>query len=1496
MAARSYLSVLFIFSCLLLLITTTSRTQPVISWNTPSSVQPFYIPTSNYGKAVVNTPDGGYMVAGHINFPNGYRDIHGNERNNDAWLVKYNQAGQIEWQKNYGGSGADAATSIITTSDGGYLFAGRTNSNDGDVVRNAGSTVDVWIVKLDNTGIIQWQKTYGGSGDEEANSIVQATNGDYIFAGYTNSEDGDVQGLHTSLLRSDIWVVRLNATGSIIWQKCLGGAGSEQGRSAKATADGGLVITGQAETNGGDVSGVHGFTDAWVVKLNAAGIMEWQRALGGTQHEIGYSITTTPDGGYILCGETGSANGDVSFNHSGNGNIGDVWVVKLSATGTLQWEKTYGGTDFDIGYAIQEVPSGGYVVAGIIYSQNGDVSGNHSMVRDAWIFKISDAGALEWQKSVGGKFDDIAYSIINSIDGGFVFTGYTNSVDGDASNNPPGGGNQTWTVKLGKCGPVSFIIQPADQTISEGLPAVFKVHVNGTTPNTRYQWYRNGLMIPGADSSAYHIPSVSLPETGDRYHCIVTNCDGNVSATSGTATLYVLRPPECQEVFYLKTYNDPGLNTFFESMAVTDSNDVIVCGNGPGGFIFRLNANGTKVWELSLTGTGSQIPAKIIPLQDGNFLVAGHSRSTRYNYFLLKIDINGKTIWRKDVMFNVSGEFLEIAKIFEAADGTISLAGTYIEKNLSFNDRMLYARFDSNGNLLFSNAYRSGEAISMLRTRDFLIKDGFAYIIGANDDYTAKMLKGYLLKINNATGALVWTRLYDFNGRKEHFFQILNYGTNDLCIIGQNDLNLSDTSTITICNTEGVVSASTWFSYGRMRSFGKASIDAMGNILYAGNKNNAGVSDLVFLTVNPFSGIREAKHYPQLNLAPAVKEVIHSKNGNLYFGGTIDGFRMFVGKVSGNGDMGCDGELMTAAFGKAVTTPVSVNFLSGPKVLLPVTESHPVNGTAIFESATICSIFNSCSRLELTGMDTVCGFGDTFKIDVSQNKGCYTSPLFRYDTSYFSIIDFSNGVITLQAKKAGKSVFTAMLATDCDTLYDSLEIHVFDPPTTVYIGPDTVLCAGNTLVLDAGPGFSSYAWQNNSSGSALVVSLAGTYFVAATDACGIIRRDTVIVTAAAPIFFSVGPDRTKCNADTLQLHAPAGFLNYSWSNNYNISSLRTQTVVVNPLMDTTYFIKAEKSPGCFAFDTVRITVDHSPVINMGNDTSICYGDSIRWIAPAGFVSYQWNTGAVMRQVNVTAAGIYFVHALYANGCVSADTVKLLQVYNRPVVPLNHDSTLCAGSTRTLDAGNFRTYLWSNGSTARRISVNAIGNYNVEVTDDRGCKSKDSVNIKTILPLPKHFLPRDTTICFYQAVRLSPNRGYNEYTWQNNAHAAFIEIREPGVYWLEVTDNRQCKGRDSIVVKQLDCLKGFYVPNAFTPDKNGKNDLFKPLLFGNVKQYRFTVFSRWGIVVFESRTINEGWDGNVAGKQQDNGTFVWMCTYQFEGEEVRVEKGSVIVVR
>ncbi len=306
----------------------------------------------------------------------------------------------LEWSGTYGGTGNQWANSLVQTSDGGYAMAGWTESS-------GAGPVDFWFVKVNAAGGMLWNHTYGEAKDQFAFSLIQTSDGDYALAGYTDSFGAG---------KDKFWLVKTDPNGNMIWNKTYGGANDDYGVSVVQTSDGGYAMAGWTNSSG------VGVINAWLVKTDALGNMIWNKTYGGAGDNYAVSVVQTSDKGYVLAGFTDS------FGAGGY----DFWLVKTDASGNMQWNQTYGGTGNDRGECVKQTSDGGYAIAG---STSSFGAGND----DFWLVKTDPDGNMIWNKTYGGSGDDEAYSMIQTSDGGYALAGYTDSF---------GAGNDDfWLVK-----------------------------------------------------------------------------------------------------------------------------------------------------------------------------------------------------------------------------------------------------------------------------------------------------------------------------------------------------------------------------------------------------------------------------------------------------------------------------------------------------------------------------------------------------------------------------------------------------------------------------------------------------------------------------------------------------------------------------------------------------------------------------------------------------------------------------------------------------------------------------------------------------------------------------------------------------------------------------------------------------------------------------------------------------------------------------------------
>ena len=390
---------------------------------------------------IISTADGGTIICGSSNSSD--IDVSSNQGLTDVWIVKLNAAGEIQWQKNYGGSDFENATDIKPTLDGGYIVSGYTNSTNGDIIDPKGGC-DGWILKLDSEGEMIWHKNYGGSGPEQFWSIVPTVDGGYTAAGYSRSIDGEValnQG------HEDVWIVKVDGDGIIEWEKTFGGTMVDYGYAIDQTADGGYIVACESNSQNGNITAPLGSWDFWILKLNALGTLTWQKSFGGASADSPSDLRKTSDGGFIIVGESKNFNNGVPGNHTSS----DMWALKINASGILQWQKAYGGSKFETAKQVELTSDGGFFIFGTTASFDGPVVGanvysdgiNHN---DPWLIKVNALGDIQWQKIIGGMGCDVANSFCLRPNGDILTASLINYISGDVTTH--NGGGDVWLANI----------------------------------------------------------------------------------------------------------------------------------------------------------------------------------------------------------------------------------------------------------------------------------------------------------------------------------------------------------------------------------------------------------------------------------------------------------------------------------------------------------------------------------------------------------------------------------------------------------------------------------------------------------------------------------------------------------------------------------------------------------------------------------------------------------------------------------------------------------------------------------------------------------------------------------------------------------------------------------------------------------------------------------------------------------------------------------------
>jgi hypothetical protein len=368
--------------------------------------------------------------------------------NQDAWVMKTDPQGVIQWHVFLGGNGKDVLYTIKTTNDGGFIAVGQTESSDlQDCIDSYAGKSDFWVVKLNSQGKIQWQRTFGGSSDDKALSVIETPEGGFVAVGEVISKTFGRNSL-------DIQVVKISEFGRLEWQKTVGGRSNDAGAHGLCLdAKGNILITGTTESSD-DFTGVtiHGSVDAYVVSISPKGKVLWQRALGGYMDDELTEALATTDGGYLLTGNTRSLDGDVKKNHGES----DVWLVKINAEGTIQWEKTLGGSKDEEVTDLIAMEDGSFLLSAVMRSTDGDnLGGLHGNLNnpDAWLAKLDDKGTITWQKTLGAMQNDQILGLVPCENNGFLAIGYTESFETPELHSV--GYRDAWILRFSDADPIS---------------------------------------------------------------------------------------------------------------------------------------------------------------------------------------------------------------------------------------------------------------------------------------------------------------------------------------------------------------------------------------------------------------------------------------------------------------------------------------------------------------------------------------------------------------------------------------------------------------------------------------------------------------------------------------------------------------------------------------------------------------------------------------------------------------------------------------------------------------------------------------------------------------------------------------------------------------------------------------------------------------------------------------------------------------------------------
>jgi len=462
----------------LFLFNTASIAQPQIVWDQShggiayeESLRMFPIAGDNY--VIGGTTSSGN--SGDVSNPN--------QGLSDFWVYQINGAGNITWDESYGGSGSDFMQDMIATSDGGYLMGGFSFSDISGVKSEANRgfpwTNDYWVVKVDGTGAIQWDRTFGGDSNDQLTCLLQTSDGGYLLGGWSLS---DVSGDKTDGTEGafDIWVVKLDASGNYEWDQTYGGTAVDMLFSMVESSDGNVILGGMSASpiSGDKVQPARGSIDYWILKIDLTGNILWSQTFGGTGNDQLRDMINTTDGNILVVGFSDSNIGDEKSENSRG--LLDYWAIKMDENGNILWDATFGGPDIDDLSSVMENNKNNYVLCGSSLSGvGGDKTEPSNGDYDYWMVYIDQAGNKLYDKAYGGTQTDILRGNLHLADNGYLVGGFSASdISGDKTDGT-NGDNDSWVIRIG-CGPVVNL--GSDTTYCPGTTVTFNARqksVNG---------------------------------------------------------------------------------------------------------------------------------------------------------------------------------------------------------------------------------------------------------------------------------------------------------------------------------------------------------------------------------------------------------------------------------------------------------------------------------------------------------------------------------------------------------------------------------------------------------------------------------------------------------------------------------------------------------------------------------------------------------------------------------------------------------------------------------------------------------------------------------------------------------------------------------------------------------------------------------------------------------------------------------------------------------
>jgi len=999
-------------------------------------------------------------------------------------------------------------------------------------------------------------------------------------------------------------------------------------------------------------------------------------------------------------------------------------------------------------------------------------------------------------------------------------------------------------------------------------------------------------------------------DTADRY--IVVNGTPPVSNAHNTAA-----------------YGQPGIDNVVQCVAADPTDGYLLAGTSGGDpygdisgnpYFVRVTENGCILWSRLINSYTSRI-VSVLPMPGGGFVALAGGNRWGISGTIYRFDANGNISWTKSI---IGTDWADMSGMKLLPDGGFLIMG---RSALSVDEQMSIERLDAAGNFIWQHQY-AYDADDWGFFSDAVESGGDLYVVGwyaarsANPNQYLNYLEkdyGVLAKIDLATGDMGWLKTYP-SPAKSWYPSRINLYKGGLLMSGIADSvhngNHSGSAVLVEVNLDGSPRNAKLLWLGG--DVGISTIrtivqpDNSLSLMYSGTAANplglqGWFSETFYMRLDQQKNVLWSKNFggqqtwwsydaaPSPNGGMAIATMTRSGLTEPWSGWSMN-YALYKTDANGSLSNACHewnysataGNMDFADSSMTVMTPVLTNFSKHDTLIVPVLPRSQMRF--------VCPDYVPlCSFMEVTGKNAICNMSQTYDYIAHKDPACGDPVVWDYDHSKIRTVSEDGSKASLQFLEPGVFVVRARKPYPCIDIIDSVIVTVSPALMHYSLGNDTTLCPGDSLILRPTGKYDVYRWQDNSVADSFIVRIAGTYRCTVTDSCGNQKTDEVIVGYHSPWTPAFPAPITKCPADTVLLPETTELHLVNWSPADQWTTMSSGRFGAFAHANTNYSLTARDQYECAVKADWLLSVWPTPVIHLGADTTICPEGMAVLSAPSGFDRYAWNTGSVNSDISVSQAGNYWVLATDGHGCSASDTVQVNH-FASPQPKITGNNWICRGQATQLDAGDFSSYLWQDGSQNRRFTATDTGYFHVTVTDMHTCTASAGFYIEGFAESPTDFLPADTIVCSRDMTMLATYRPFASYLWSTGETGPSLKVSEAGQYRVEVMDEKGCIGADSSRVTTKDCEAKIWFPNAFTPNRDGINDVFRLKFPGRAANYHLEIFNRWGQRVFESRDPAAGWNGGLSGLEQPAGTYVWMVRWSSPDGVAHQNEGSVVLIR